>query len=141
MYARPADTLIAATAPGVASYTDPALGGELRLWITPTGQPAFLALNDGTGVEGSLEGTAYAIEVGGTAWPWVTLDLDARATTVALLTAPTGVTAEDVALPAVADEPALDACAAPGCWLWEPGAMRLRIRVPPTASGTQILVE
>jgi alpha-D-xyloside xylohydrolase len=128
-YARAADTLVAATAPGITSYVDPAYGGELALTITPTGEPTAIALADATGATGSLEGTAYSIQYRlGPSWHHVTFDLDARATTVGVLAAPTGAELDGAALPAVADEAALFACGR-GCWLWEPAARRLRVRV------------
>ncbi len=129
MFARPADTLLPATAAGVTSYADPAYGGELAMRITPTGQPTSLALVDGAGAAGSLEGTAYSIQYQLSAsWHHVTFDLDARATTVGVLAAPTGAELDGTDLPQVADEAALFACDQ-GCWLWEPAAQRLRVRV------------
>jgi len=142
MYARAADTLLPATAAGVTSYDDPAYGGELRLWITPTGTSTHTTLADGTAVEGSLEGTAYAIQYAlGGAWRWVTFDLDARATTVGVVAAPTAVELDGQLLAAAADEAGLTSCAEPGCWLWEPGARRLRIRVTGDATARPILVQ
>jgi alpha-glucosidase (family GH31 glycosyl hydrolase) len=139
LYARAADTLLPATAAGVTSYTDPATA-ELRLWITPTGAPAALALDDGTRIEGSQEGTAYSLQVAAPDGRFVTLDLDGRASPLAAITAPSSVEADGHALPAATDEAALVACAAPGCWLFEPASSRLRIRVVPGSGGLPILV-
>jgi hypothetical protein len=137
MYARAADTLIAATSPGVASYDDPAYGGELRLLITPSGPPALLQMEDGTAVSGSQEGLSYAIDLTAPAWRFVTIDFDLRSSP-AVLTQPATVDAGGTTLPAVGDEPSLQACGAPGCWLLEAG--RLRIRLPAPATGLLIRV-
>jgi hypothetical protein len=118
MFARAADTLLPTTL--ASSYADPT-NQELRLWITPTGEPSGLALHDGTTITGSQEGTAYSIQVAAPAWKQVVIDLDRVA-------APTKIEADGAALPGVSDENALYACTG-GCWLYEPTPKRLRILV------------
>jgi hypothetical protein len=143
IFARDADTLLPATASGVTSYGD---SEELRWVATPTDKPVDMVSNSPTtGPGGGL--VSYGMTDGSYEIPTLpvemsTFDLDARGATVASVKSPTSVTAYDNAthaatvLPSVADENALRACAAPGCWLWEPTAERLRIR----AANATILV-
>ncbi|HTJ44615.1 MAG TPA: glycoside hydrolase family 31 protein [Kofleriaceae bacterium] len=129
LFARAADTLLPSAL--ASSYADP-INQELRLWITPTGEPSYLALHDGTTISGSQEGTAYSIQVAAPAWKLVVIDLDRVA-------APTKIEADGVALQEAADEQALNTCTG-GCWLYEPTAKRLRIRVAASSAGLPILV-
>lgn len=130
MFARAADTLVAATAPGVTSYADPAFGRELRLvtfpWEViidgPTGASATLHDGGRGEEEVFIDGSLALHYAPGTDYDIVTFDsLDPAQT------APTMVTAGAAALPAVADETALFACGSPGCYLAEPGRLRVRL--------------
>jgi len=121
MYARAADTLAPATAPGVTSYLDPAYGRELRLRIASATVPAGVELHDGGHGEvtpGATLGLAFAP---GTEYDIVTYEVldDAVAT-------PTAVTSGATPLPSVVDEAGLGACGSPGCYLAEPGRLRVR---------------
>jgi alpha-D-xyloside xylohydrolase len=127
MFQRAADTLLPATAPGVTSYADPAIGGELRLVYTPGGA-ASATLHDGTHATGDAAAMSIAF---GSEYTAATFDIDGRsidAPASMVLAAPTAVALDGTDLPAVTTVGALDACAAPGCWMFD-AAKRLRIRV------------
>lgn len=134
MFARAADTLEPATAPGVTSYADPAYGGELRLWITPTGPGTDLGLHDGGHATAGSAATGYGLGYqAGTEYRVITFDLDTTGTTIPHLSAPAQVAIGATPIAAVADEAALFACP-DACWLWEPAAHRLRVRAHVTAA-------
>jgi hypothetical protein len=134
MFARYADTLLPATAAGVTSYSDPALGGELRIAHVPDNvpleRPNMLALHDGTVIE-ALGIDTVRVTTGGE-YTVFTLDVDGRGLG-APYTAVTAVSAGGVDLPAVAD---VTTCAAPGCFSFDVLAQRLQARV----FGTSTLV-
>ncbi|HUH05751.1 MAG TPA: glycoside hydrolase family 31 protein, partial [Kofleriaceae bacterium] len=142
MFARAADTLEPATATGVTSYSDRAFGRELRLLVTPTGEPTSRTLYDGTRASAAAAGTDYAITLrAGDEYDIVTLALDRRASTVAALTAPSNVTFRGAALPTAADAAALTTCAAPGCAYDDTTADRLLIRVHlPDSADHEVLI-
>jgi alpha-glucosidase (family GH31 glycosyl hydrolase) len=128
MFERAADTLLPATATGVVSYADPAFGGELRLVYTPGGA-ASATLHDGTQATGNADAMTITF---GTEYTAATFDIDGRsidAPPSMALAAPAAVALDGTDLPAVATLPELDACAAPGCWLFDGASKRLRIRV------------
>ena len=126
MFALYADTLIPTTAPGVTSYYDRALGSELRLVFTPGATTALASLHDGTNA--TANGGSASI-TGGSEYHIFTLDIDARAQTGNALAAPANVTVNSASVPLVASEPALQSCAAPGCWFFDAAAKRLQVRV------------
>ncbi len=135
MFARAADTLIAATDSSVASYADRAYGRELRLLITPDGGDAQVAVYDGAAATGATDGAAYAMTAtAGDEFDIVTFDLDARGSSVGAVTSPAAVTFDQAALPAAADEAELMTCAAPGCWLAESGRVRVRVHLVDASS-------
>lgn len=129
MFARPADTLVPATAPGVTSYADPTYGRELRIRGNPIGATTEnaaqrrTALHDGgvADIGGGTGGYDFIYDPG-TDYDIVTFDvLDPDLPTV------TSVVATTETLPTVADETALMACPSPGCYLPEPGRLRVRL--------------
>lgn len=126
-FARAADTLLPATAPGVTSYADPALGRELRLAYVPPISlegSAAIGLHDGANASGSGAGITL---VGGAEYTVFTIDVDARDPIVGpTFTAPVAVSVDGADLPAVTD---VTACAAPGCWRFDAAAKRLLARV------------
>lgn len=127
MYARAADTLEPATAPGVTSYADPAYGRELRLVITPDGAATATALHDGARATGGHAATAYQLGwTPGTEYTAATFDLDLRAATEPHVAAVTTVTVDGAPVAAVADAAALSGCPR-ACWLAEPGRLRVRV--------------
>jgi hypothetical protein len=112
----------------VTSYANPVFGGELRLVYTPGGA-ASATLHDGTHATGDAAAMSIAF---GSEYTAATFDIDGRsidAPASMALAAPTGVALDGTDLPAVTTPGALDACAAPGCWLFEAAPKRLRIRV------------
>jgi alpha-D-xyloside xylohydrolase len=122
MFARAADTLAPATAPGVTSYADPAYGRELRLRIASGAVAATAQLHDGGAAEvtpGASLGLAYTA---GGEYDIITFDVHDGE-----LAAPTDVSAGATPLPAVASEAALAACASPGCYLSEGERLRIRL--------------
>jgi alpha-D-xyloside xylohydrolase len=125
MFARAADTLLPATAPGVTSYTDRALGRELRLLYAPPVSleaSAFVRLHDGA----SASAAGPAIElVGGAEYDAITIDIDARGLPLPY-SAPAGVSVNGADLPQAAD---VGVCAAPGCWRFDAATKRLEARV------------
>lgn len=128
MFARAADTLEPATAPGVTSYADPAYGGELRLWITPDGPRAEVQLHDGAQATGEAAADHYALGfTAGQTYVAALFDLDLRHARAVTSPGPLTVELGGAPIPAAADEAALLACAR-ACWLHEPG-VRLRVRV------------
>jgi alpha-glucosidase (family GH31 glycosyl hydrolase) len=126
MFARYADTLIPATAAGVTSYYDREFGSELRLVFTPGTTTAITSLHDGTNA--TANGTSASI-TGGSEYHIFTLDIDGRAQTGNPLATPTEVTVNSATVPSVANETALRACDAPGCWLFDVAQKRLQVRV------------
>ncbi|MBP6630348.1 MAG: hypothetical protein KBG28_12100 [Kofleriaceae bacterium] len=128
-YARAADTLAAATAPGVTSYLDPAFGRELAVTTTPEPAAAEVVLHDGALARAEVVGAAYRLQFApGSEYDVVTFVLDRRATTVPSVQAATGARlgAGGAALPAAADLAALAACPAPGCVLVSADEVRVR---------------
>ena len=127
MFARVADTLLPATAAGVTSYTDPAYGSELRMIAVPA-PPAMSSsqLHDGTAVEMTPSGLFHV--TGGSQYTRITLDIDGR-NQAAPFSATTGVSVDGGELTAVADDTALFACAAPGCYRFEAATKHLQVRV------------
>ncbi len=125
MFARQADTMLPATAPGVTSYTDPTFGRELRLLYAPIDallEPATTALHDGASA------TGYGPRItltGGSDYQVFTIDVDARGLT-GVLAAPTAVSVGGSDLPIAAD---VTTCAAPGCWRFDAATKHLEIRV------------
>jgi alpha-glucosidase (family GH31 glycosyl hydrolase) len=123
MFARHADTILPAAAPGVTSYVDPALGRELRLVYTPgtaTASPATTILHDGA----RANATGATITVtGGAEYTVFTVDVDTR-TLAAPFAAPRAVTVDESELSQVAD---VTSCAPPGCFAL--AGDRLEIRV------------
>ena len=128
LFARAADTLEPATAPGVTSYADPAYGRELRLLITPDGGAATVTLHDGAAATGATAGTAYRLTFApGSQYTAATFDLDLRAAREPHVGAATpAVTVDGSAAAAVADAAALAACAR-ACYLAEAGRLRVRV--------------
>ncbi len=131
MFARVADTLLPATAAGVTSYTDPAYGRELRViyaartTAAPLDAGTATTLHDGTHVEGT--GAALAI-TGGSQYDVITIDVDGR-THTGVFAAPTAVSVGGSDLPNVADDVAMFACAAPGCFRFDAATKHLQARV------------
>jgi hypothetical protein len=127
MFARAADTLNPATAPGVTSYTDPAYGREVRLRVAVMNpgpledSPVTATLHDG-GLASFFLGPGQLSYAPGTDYDIATFDV-ADPT----LATPTSVTASAAPLPSVADEAALMACPSPGCYLAETGRLRIRL--------------
>jgi hypothetical protein len=113
MFARYADTLEPATAPGVTSYADPAFGRELRLVLAPDAL-AETTLHDGAAASCAAGQLTFTP---GSQYDIVTFDLWTAATTVT----------STESLTQVADAAALAACAAPGCYLPETGRLRIRL--------------
>ncbi len=131
MFARYADTIVPATAAGVTSYADPAFGRELRLVYTPgavtsTGSAAT-ALHDGA--RATADNGRMATVTGGTQYTVFTLDVDTRQSAAASFGAATSVTVDGIAIANVGSVTALEACAAPGCWYFDPTAQRFQARV------------
>ncbi len=125
MFARAADTILPATAPGVTSYADRALGRELRLhYVPPFGLEAVaeVRLHDGAAASGA--GGAITL-TGGAEYDVLTIDVDGRGLATPF-DAPAGVSAAGADLPQAAD---VSACAAPGCWRFDAPSKRLEVRV------------
>jgi hypothetical protein len=125
MFARDADTLVAATAPGVRSYADPAYGRELRLRIAPDGAApqAALSLWDGSAAELAADAGGRSVTfTAGDQFDIVTVDVHYP------YDPPVASPPGSIGLPEVATEAELAACAAPGCYLWDATAQRLQIR-------------
>jgi alpha-D-xyloside xylohydrolase len=137
MFARPADTLVPATTPGVTSYADPAFGRELRLRIAPSSvvdAMAERALHDGgeaTVIGRTATDTMLLSYAPGTEYDLVTFDVLSPTLAIASL-ALVGATP----LASATDEAGLLACPSPGCFLSEPGRLRVRLhtRDAPAAS-------
>jgi alpha-D-xyloside xylohydrolase len=131
MFARAADTMEPATTAGVTSYVDPAYGGELAVRFSP--EPAAIAMaaiHDGATAGARPGATGYDVDfTPGTEYAWITFDIDTRATTIAELVAPATITVTapgTATLPEVVTTNALETCPSPGCWLAEPGRLRVR---------------
>jgi len=126
-FARPADTLLPATAPGVTSYADPALGRELRLaYVPPIGLEGGAAIRLHDGASAGAGGSGITL-TGGAEYTVFTIDVDARDGIVGpTFGAPTAVSVDGVDLPVVAD---VTACGAPGCWRFDAAAKRFEARV------------
>ena len=144
MFARYADTLLPATAPGVTSYADPAYGRELRLVYTPIASQVSTLLHDFTLV--AAAGPSISIQPG-LEYAVFTVDVDARHLT-GPLAAPTAVRTRDdqdfvATLPQVGSIAALESCASPGCWYFDAAAKRLQARMfpPRPDTFTQLFVE
>ncbi len=75
MFARIADTLLPATAPGVTSYADPALRRELHCVHAPSTGPRLGTVHDGAALE--TNGTQLRV-VGGSQYTVLTVDIDGR---------------------------------------------------------------
>ncbi|MDB4952974.1 MAG: uncharacterized protein JWO36_543 [Myxococcales bacterium] len=128
MFARAADTLLPATAPGVTSYEDAAFGSELRFIVTPgLGEDLESGsdLHDGTHAFGGTGPITYRT---GTQYKTITFDLDARSLP-APYSSPVAVSLDGVDLPSVASDTAMFACAT-GCWQLDAAAHHVQIRVP-----------
>ena len=127
MFARYADTLLPATAPGVTSYADPAFGSELRLVYTPVPgsleSPVSHEFHDGTRLGWVGPGMDFGLTAG-TDYRVFTFDIDARSLE-APFSAPASVTLDGVDLPRVSD---VLGCPAPGCYSFDANK-RLQIRV------------
>jgi alpha-D-xyloside xylohydrolase len=125
MFARAADTLEPATAPGVTSYADPALGRELRLVVAPAGGAPALTLHDGAAATGAPDGAGYRLTfTPGDQYDIVTFELRGRTAAA--------VRAGGAALPAVADRDAVASCPPPGCWWADDAGGRVWIRAHAT---------
>jgi len=122
MFARAADTLLPATAAGVTSYSDPAIGRELRLVYAPAATTATTALHDAA--TGSGTGPLMSV-TGGSEYSVFTIDVDARGL-AAPFAAPTAVSVDGTDLPAVAD---VTTCVAPGCFAFDAASKHLEVRV------------
>jgi hypothetical protein len=94
--------------------------------FTPGTTTAITSLHDGTNA--TANGTSASI-TGGSEYHIFTLDIDGRAQTGNPLATPTGVTVNSATVPSVANEAALRACDAPGCWLFDVAQKRLQVRV------------
>lgn len=127
MFARAADTLEPATAPGVTSYADPAYGGELRLLITPDGAATATRLHDDARATGGATADAYQLTfTPGSQYVAATFDLDIRAAQAAHVAAPTEVTLDGSVLGFAVSDAVLQTCT-PGCWRADPGRLRVRV--------------
>ncbi len=130
MFARHADTLLPATAPGVTSYADPAFGRELRLLYTTAHRPvdrpvALTTLHDGASA--IARGTTATV-TGGTQYTVFTLDIDTRGIPPqSPFDMPTAVSVDNADIVRVADSAALEACTAPGCWNLEDRHLQVRV--------------
>jgi hypothetical protein len=125
MFARAADTLLPATAPGVTSYADPAFGRELRLVYAPGNMPLerpfSFALHDGAQVSALARETLLVSR--GTEYSVFTVDIDARQLP-APFSAPIAISFDGVDLAQVAD---VTTCGAPGCFAFQPGRLQARV--------------
>lgn len=130
MFALAADTMLPATAPGVSSYSTPAIGSELRLVYVPSANAASTKLHDGA--EATGKGANIAVSPG-SEYKAFTIDIDARHLP-APFSAPTSVTIGGNALPTSAN---VATCAAPGCFQFT--GNRLLIRVVATET-TQLVI-
>ncbi len=131
MFARPADTLLPATAPGVTSYADPTYGRELRVVYAARTSSIPLEASPGMVVHDGSELSASFTMVtltAGTQYSVFTIDVDGR-THADAFAAPTAVSVNGADLPSVADDAALFACAAPGCYRFESATKHLQVRV------------
>ena len=123
-YANVADTLLPATAAGVTSYADPAIGGELRVDYA-AGDVATLALYDGTQL--SCDGTSLEI-IGGSEYQLATFALQ-HDTVDSVTTDGSLLSAGDVT-----------SCGAPGCWSFTPSTKQLLVRLYAPSGSTRSAV-
>lgn len=114
MFARAADTLEPATAPGVTSYADPAYGRELALRAAGGGSAT---LHDGA--TGAVDGTSLSFTPGDQ-YDIVTFDLPG---------AITGVEVGGTPITEVTDRAGLAGCPAPGCFLDDATTGRTSVRL------------
>lgn len=129
MFALPADTLEPATDPSVTSYAEADIGRELRLLISPYAGVGQISLYDQFTADVATDGADYLFTAtAGTQFDIVTFDVDTGLIPASALNDPGSVQADSVELPQAADEVELRSCPAPGCYLAEPGASRLRVR-------------
>ncbi len=120
MLLTPVDTLVPTTAPGVISLADPAVPSELRVLVAPVPETRALTLYDGTRL--SVLGGATSVTValtGGTRHDDARFEIDW----------PAAMPPTSAGLPEVATLAALDACAPPGCWLWDAAVGRATVRL------------
>ncbi|MCW5805566.1 MAG: hypothetical protein KIT31_24565 [Deltaproteobacteria bacterium] len=135
MYARAADTLLPATAPGVTSYATPVIGRELRLVYTPGPTPGTATLHDGA--TATADGLSMSV-TGGGEYTVFTFDVDARGIPEGSLASPDAVhTIGAGDLPLVTD---VTSCAAPGCYSFDAATKHLEIRVFADQGTTRDLV-
>lgn len=129
MYARYADTLLPATAAGVTSYADPALGGKLRFVYTPGGASSS-TLDDGATASADSDTMSF---VAGSEYTDATFDVDARSVP-GVLSAPSSVTIDSAVVPLVADVSDDSQCTGAGCYSFDAASKHLQVRT--RASGT-----
>ena len=142
MFARLADTILPASAPGVTSYADPAYGRELRVIYAARTSAVPLESSAGTRLHDGAEVTGYRtwLQVtGGTQYDVITIDVDGR-THADAFAAPLGVSVSATDLALVADDTALFACAAPGCYSFDATTKHLQARVFAPAGQTKQVV-
>ena len=121
-YARVADTLLPATAAGVTSYADAALGGELRVDYA-AGDVANLQLHDGAQLGANPDMLAFT---GGHEYVVATFALRHAAVT--------HISLAGTALPQTAD---VTTCASPGCWSYDAATSQLLVRLFAPSGATQ----
>lgn len=127
------DTFVAATAPGIVSLTDPDAARGVRVLVTPGEGESTFALYDGSSVRVVGEAAAVGVEAAaGTRHRDFRFEVDWPSSTVDPATA-------DV--PVAADEAALDACGAPGCWWWDAATRRVLVRLVDVGAGASARVE
>lgn len=126
MLATPVDTFVEATVPGVVSLADPAAARGLRVLVWPEGESTF-DVYDGSSLRVSADGGAVVVEArAGQRHRDFRFEVDWTAS------APPSTSSE---VAAAADEAALDACPAPGCWWYDAAARRLFVRLVDVGAG------
>lgn len=128
MFARGADTLEPASAPGVTSYADPAYGRELRFLNISGGS---VELHDGA--YGSVTPSSITF-IPGTQYDIATFEYRTPAGAGEVLVV------DGPALPQVSTLAELETCPTPGCWFDDAATFQVRI-VTPGRSGLTVLVQ
>jgi alpha-D-xyloside xylohydrolase len=131
---QPIDTILPASASGVVSYSDRANAHELRVVVTPRDQASF-ALHDG-GMLGVTSGAGVTLSATpGSRFDTFRFQVDWRNTSFSAPPASAG------QLPVAADENALAACAAPGCWRYDATTGFASVRLVALTTATTVLLQ